>query len=106
MMKKMLFVLTVVFASLAFGANGQGFSEFQTISKENENIILHQRLSDICHFDVVRLVGPPKAVQTKKSCEFLDSLKDNQLKFYSYVFIPKKVKQGKKYPLLVLQVFQ
>lgn len=102
MMKKMLLVLTVVFASLAFGANGQGFSEFQTISKENVNIILHQRLSDICHFDVVRLVGPPKAVQTKKSCEFLDSLKDNQLKFYSYVFIPKKVKQGKKYPLLVL----
>ena len=101
-MKKILFALTVMFAALAIDANGQGFSEFQTISKENVNIILHQRLSDICHFDIVRLAGPPKAVQTKKSCEFLDSLKDNQLKFYSYVFIPKTVKQNKKYPLLVL----
>ena len=61
-MKKILFALTIMFAVLAIDANGQGFTEFQTISKENVNIILNQRLSDICHFDVVRLAGPPKAV--------------------------------------------
>lgn len=101
-MKKSVIITIALCFAFAMSLNAQKFSDFQTISKENTNIILHQRLSDVCHMDIVRLAGPPKAVQTKKSCEFLDSLKDNQLKFYSYVFIPKSVEQGKKYPLIVL----
>ena len=79
----------------------QEFSDFQQVAKSDINIILHQHLSDICYMDIVRLAGPPKAVQPKRSSLFLDTLKGNPLKFYSYVFIPKKVKQNKKYPLLV-----
>jgi len=79
----------------------QEFSDFQQVAKSDINIILHQHLSDICYMDIVRLAGPPKAVQPKRSSVFLDTLKGNPLKFYSYVFIPKKVKQNKKYPLLV-----
>ncbi len=101
-MKRTLLLAMLVALVMPVALKAQKFSDFQTISKENTNIILHQRLSDVCYMDVVRLAGPPKAVQTKKSCEFLDSLKDNQLKFYSYVFIPKTVEQGKKYPLIVL----
>ena len=102
MKKIMVSVILLVCCYLQAGKLfAQEFSDFQQVAKSDINIILHQHLSDICYMDIVRLAGPPKAVQPKRSSVFLDTLKNNPLKFYSYVFIPKKVKQNKKYPLLV-----
>ena len=103
-MKKVFIALLLIF-SVAFQSNrllAQAFSEFQQVEKSHIDIMLHQHLSDVCYMDIVRLAGPPKYVQPKESCEFLDSLKGNQVKFSAYIFISKKAKQGKKYPLLVL----
>ena len=103
-MKKVFVALLLTF-SIVFQVNilrAQAFNDFQQVEKGQIDIILHQHLSDVCFMDIVRLAGPPKYVQPKESCEFLDSLKGNQVKFSAYVFISKKAKQGKKYPLLVL----
>ena len=101
-MKLMKFFVTIALVlGMVSSVCAQEFSEFQQVEKRQVDIILHQRLSDVCYVDIMRIAGPPKSVQPKESCEFLDSLKDNQVKFSAYVFIPKKVKQGKKYPMLL-----
>ncbi len=102
-MKKVFILSWVLFMIVSMNhLTAQEYSEFQDVAKKQETIILNQRMSDVSYVDIVRLAGPPRAVQTRKpNCEFLDSLRDNQLTFYSYIFIPKTVKQGSKYPLLV-----
>lgn len=75
--------------------------QFQAIDKQNEEILLYERLSDVCFIDKVRLAGPPKAVQKETGCAFTDALKDNQFIFRAYMFFPNSIKQGKKYPLIV-----
>ena len=88
--------------AIVFNIDAQDNSyNFKVLEKRHEDLILFDRLSDISYVDKVRLAGPPKAVQKETGCEFLDSLSDNQLIFYSYLFIPKDVKQGKKYPMIV-----
>lgn len=75
--------------------------EFDQIDRKFEHIFFHDRLSDLAHFDIVRLTGPARSVPRLIGNEFRDTLANNDLQFYSYVFIPKTVKQGKKYPLIV-----
>ncbi|MBO4536436.1 MAG: S9 family peptidase [Bacteroidales bacterium] len=73
----------------------------QTVDRKVESLLLIERMSDVAYVDIVRLAGPAPAYQKKTGTAFKDSLLGNQLKFYSYVFIPKTAKQNKKYPLLV-----
>lgn len=104
MTKSILNSITTVllFAFAAISAVAQEYNTDLDLKKQSATIIFNQRMSDVAYVDIVRLAGPPKAVQPRvKNCPFKDSLRDNQLIFYSYVFIPKKVKQNKKYPLLV-----
>ena len=74
---------------------------YQSLDKNDEEIMLFMRMSDVAYVDRVRLTGEPKRVQKETGVEFLDSLRDNRLVFYSYVFFPKNVKQGRKYPMIV-----
>ena len=73
----------------------------QTVDRKIESLLLMEQMDDIAYVDIVRLAGPAPAYQKKTGTAFKDSLLGNPLKFYSYVFIPKNVKQNKKYPLLV-----
>ena len=96
--------IIVAVAALAFagGAYAQmNRHQYQTLTKGDDMIMLWQRMSDVAYVDKVRLTGEPRRVPPKATCEFMDTLKDNRLVFYSYVFFPKEVKQGKKYPLMV-----
>ena len=74
---------------------------YQSLDKNDEEAMLFMRMSDVAYVDRVRITGEPLRVTPPATCEFLDSLKDNRLVFYSYIFFPNGVKQGKKYPLIV-----
>ena len=92
--------LLLVSGSLAAQENNSNFAT-QQVDRKVESLLLIERLGDIAYVDVVRLAGPPPAYRKETGTAFKDSLLGNQLKFYSYVFIPKSTKQNKKYPLLV-----
>lgn len=74
---------------------------FRKIEKWQEDVMFWERMSEVAFVDKVRLAGPAKSKVEDTGCEFLDSLKNNQLIFYSYIFIPRTAKQNKKYPLIV-----
>lgn len=103
MVTKVSKLLVPALALLIFSSvSAQDYSVDQDISKKIDNAYLMMAMEDVAYMDILRLAGPPKAVQTRKPhCAFKDTLRNNQLIFYSYVFFPKEVKQGKKYPLMV-----
>ena len=96
----LLLTLLLTGGQLAAQENNSNFAT-QTVDRKIESLLLFERLGDIAYVDIVRLAGPPPAYRKETGTAFKDSLLDNPLKFYSYVFIPKTVKQNKKYPLLV-----
>jgi len=103
-MKKIFLIaacLLCLFAQQAAAQESSNHNHNMVTRLENE-ILIFQRLQDVAYVDYVRLVGPAKAVQKKTGCEFTDTLSNNGFKFYAYVFIPKFVKQNKKYPLIML----
>ena len=101
-MKRLLLLSTLLLTGICLFAqeNNSNFAT-QTVDRKVESLLLIERLSDIAFVDIVRLAGPAPAYQKETGTAFKDSLLDNQLKFYSYVFIPKSARQNKKYPLLV-----
>lgn len=74
---------------------------FDVLSKKLEDVLWYEKLGDMAYIDKVRLTGPPRFTQIKTGNQFHDELLDNDVVFYSYVFIPKKAKQNRKYPLIV-----
>lgn len=75
--------------------------EFDATEKLLEDLLWYDKVGDIAFVDKVRLTGPPRHRQTPTGNAFHDALLDNDLVFHSYVFIPKKTKQNRKYPLVV-----
>lgn len=101
-MKRILFLCFFLLVGNLISAqeNNSNFAT-QTVDRKVESLLLIEQMSDVAYVDIVRLAGPAPAYQKKTGTAFKDSLLTNQLKFYSYVFIPKAAKQNKKYPLLV-----
>lgn len=101
---KKFFLLTVLFLALCSvcGAQENDSHNTNTITRMEESILFYERLSDIAFVDMVRITGPARQVARETGCLFKDTLRSNKLKFQSYVFIPKSVKQSRKYPLIVL----
>ena len=98
----LLFLAAAAALFLSSAAVAQDYSHtFRKLDKLSEEILLFERMSDVAYVDKVRLTGPPKAVRKETGCAFLDSLSGNDLVFHSYIFIPKKVRQSRKYPLIV-----
>ena len=75
--------------------------QYQSLDKNDEELQLFLRMGDVAYVDRVRLTGEPRRVPLESEAPFQDTLKNNRLVFYSYIFFPKEVKQGKKYPLIV-----
>ena len=96
-----LLSVLILFATGASAQENNSNFATQTVDRKIESLLLIEQLNDVAHVDIVRLAGPPPAYRKVTGTAFKDSLLDNPLKFYSYVFIPKSTKQNKKYPLLV-----
>jgi len=97
-------LLAVLFTALVLPLNNSfaqdEYSSDQELAKKIDNIYLRMALEDIAYMDIVQIAGPPSRSEVS-GCTFLDTLRNNQLKFWTYVFFPNKIKKHKKYPLLV-----
>lgn len=91
---------TVSSAALAARIADQGH-DFDVVVKKLEDVLWYERVGDVAYVDKVRLTGPPRFRQTPTGNAFHDALLDNDLVFHAYVFIPRKAKQHRKYPLVV-----
>ncbi len=68
------------------------------LAKAIDDILWYNKVGDVAKIDKVFIVGPPPAVV--KNPTAMGAY--NPLKFWSYIFTPKKLDVEKKYPLLVL----
>lgn len=100
-MRKVVLTLLLLLPFLPAGAQSLGKHQYQSLDKNDEELQLFLRMGDVAYVDRVRLTGEPLRVPRESEAPFQDTLKDNRLVFYSYIFFPKTVKQGKKYPLIV-----
>lgn len=67
------------------------------IEKMIDDLLWHERLDDIAFIDKVYMTGPPLWKEKNPTAQGAG----NPVKFWSYVFIPKDIDTGKKYPLIV-----
>ena len=71
---------------------------FNSLEKSIDDIYWYNRVGEVAFIDKVILTGPKPRVEKNPTAQGAG----NPLKFYSYIFIPKGIDTGKKYPLLVL----
>jgi len=67
------------------------------LEKKIDDIYWYNKVGDIAHIDKVYMTGPPLRNEPNPTAQGAG----NPVKFWSYVFIPRTVKSGNKYPLLV-----
>ena len=108
------FIILFIFAQYSgFGqeSTGNSSNEPELLKSYNENlqhrldileksiddIIWFQRVGPVAFIDKVYMTGPPLAKE--KNPTGLGA--GNPVKFWSYIFIPKDIDFGKKYPLIV-----
>jgi len=68
------------------------------LEKLMDDILWYNRVGDVAFIDKVRHVGPPPAKIPNPTAMGAK----NPIRFYSYIFIPRKIDYNRKYPLLVL----
>lgn len=101
--KTLRFLIPLLALLISGNLSAQVYDSDLTITKKIDNVYLRMAMEDVAYMDIVRLAGPPKAVQKRTpDCLFTDTLRNNQLQFYSYIFFPNDIKQNRKYPLIVL----
>ena len=97
-----VFLLPALLMLLPGRISAQEYSVTQNTHKKIDNTYIRLAMEDVAYMDIVRLAGPAKAQQRRRpDCLFKDTLRDNPLVFYSYVFFPNDIRQNRKYPLLV-----
>ncbi len=70
---------------------------FDILEKSIDDVMWHHVVGDVAYIDKLFMAGPPP-----RGAEKATTLHgSNPIKFWTYVFIPKDVDPGKKYPLLV-----
>ncbi|GAB4287635.1 MAG: alpha/beta fold hydrolase [Ignavibacteriaceae bacterium] len=67
------------------------------LEKSIDDILWFQRVGDVAFIDKVFITGPPLWKEKNPAGQGAG----NPVKFWSYVFIPKDLDYGKKYPLIV-----
>lgn len=67
------------------------------VEKNIDDIQWYNKVGDVAHIDKVYMYGPPKWKEKNPDGQGAG----NPVKFWSYVFIPKDIDPGKKYPLIV-----
>ncbi|MEM1136093.1 MAG: prolyl oligopeptidase family serine peptidase [Bacteroidota bacterium] len=71
---------------------------FNSLEKSIDDIYWYNRVGDAAFIDKVILTGPKPRVEPNPTAQGAG----NPLKIQAYIFIPKGIDTGKKYPLLVL----
>ena len=71
---------------------------FDFLEKQLEDVLWYQKVGDVATVDKVYITGPPNPHVKNETAMG----KDNPVKFWTYVFIPKSIDPDEKYPLLVL----
>jgi dipeptidyl aminopeptidase/acylaminoacyl peptidase len=71
---------------------------FSSLEKSIDDIYWYNRVGDAAFIDKVILTGPKPRVEKNPTAQGAG----NPLKIQAYIFIPKGIDTGKKYPLLVL----
>jgi len=74
--------------------------DIDRVQKSLDDLLWFDRIGDVAYIDKVYLTGPPLADRVEKNKTRQGY--GNPLRFQSYVFIPRDIDPGKKYPLLVL----
>jgi len=69
------------------------------VRKAVDDIYWYNRVGDVAFIDKVYITGPPVNQETVKNPTAMGV--KNPVKFYAYIFIPKGIDAGKKFPLLV-----
>ena len=67
------------------------------VNEKIDDVLWYEKVGDIAHVDKVILCGPPRWKESNPT----SMSAGNELKFRAYIFIPKSVKENKKYPLIV-----
>ncbi len=67
------------------------------LEKSIDDVLWYHKVGDVAYIDKVRHVGPPPRNVPNPTAMGAK----NPVKFYSYVFIPRKIDYSKKYPLMV-----
>ena len=101
-MKTLLKHLSCFCLFFIFGANyaiAQNYQhDFDQVVKKVDDLLWYEKVGDIAHIDKVFLCGPARWKETNPT----GMSAGNELKFWTYIFIPKSVDPDKKYPLIVL----
>ena len=80
------------------GGNFENLSHrLDAMEKTMDDILWYHKVGDVAQIDKVYITGPP--LWKEKNPTALGA--GNPVKFWLYVFIPKDLDQGKKYPLIV-----
>lgn len=113
-MKKIIMLLAVLAFSWG-GVSAQSYDElvqkidrlqrtisnqqhtYDQLEKKIDDVLWFDRVGDVAYIDKILLPGPPRWNETNPTAEGAG----NPLKIWSYVFVPKTVEPGKKYPLMV-----
>ena len=88
--------LLYIRANYAIAQNYQ--HDFDQVVKKVDDLLWYEKVGDIAHIDKVYLCGPARWKETNPT----GMSAGNELKFWTYIFIPKSVDPDKKYPLIVL----
>ncbi len=67
------------------------------ISKAIDDIVWRERIGELAYIDKVYMTGPPLRKEKNPTAQGAG----NPVRFWSYVFLPKDIDSGKKYPLIV-----
>ena len=101
-MKTLLKHLSCFCLFFIFGADyaiAQNYQhDFDQVVKKVDDLLWYEKVGDIAHIDKVYLCGPARWKETNPT----GMSAGNELKFWTYIFIPKSVDPDKKYPLIVL----
>ena len=71
--------------------------QFNSLSRQVDDLMFFQRLGEVTEIDKVRLTGPALRHQPNPTGQGAD----NPFRFEAYVFIPKDLDRSKKQPLIV-----
>lgn len=96
--KVLLLLCLMTMAGVPKSAAQEYQHDFDQVMKKVDDLLWYQKLGDVAHIDKVFLCGPARWKESNPT----SMSAGNELKFWTYIFIPKSIDPGKKYPLMVM----
>jgi hypothetical protein len=96
-MKKWIFLILMVLPAWPLAAQEVDHQAL-TLAKQIDDLLWHQRVGDVAYIDKVYIPTVPRWKEDNPTAQGAG----NPLKVWSYIFVPRDIDPGKKYPLIVL----